>query len=313
MSALNLPQLAFLLVIFVVVAGTAVATARLLRPDQARRRLRKLMAGGPDTPAEAAWVGRVAHVLRPLSSMAAPEDDESQSALRLRLTQAGLRHPAAPAAFFGIKAVLTLGLPALVFAFMAVGGVMHSLNTSLMVLLLAASLGYYSPNVVVSQLLARRQREIFEHFPDALDLMTICMEAGLGTEAAMVRVASDLQSQSPILAEEMRVVNLEVRAGADRARALRNLAARTGVDEVEGFVTMINQAERFGTSVATSLRIQSDLLRTKRRQRAEESAAKVAVKLLFPLMFCLFPALLVVLMAPALIQAVTLWKSMSGG
>ena len=132
--------------------------------------------------------------------------------------------------------------------------------------------------------------------------MTVCVEAGLGTEAAMMRVAKDMQVKSPALGDEMRLVNLELRAGGDRERALRNLAFRTGVDEIDGFVSMINQAERFGTSIAASLRIQSDLLRTRRRQRAEEAAAKIALKLLFPLIFCIFPSLMVVLMGPAMIQ-----------
>jgi len=147
-----------------------------------------------------------------------------------------------------------------------------------------------------------RQREIFEAFPDALDLMTVCVEAGLGTEAAMLRVADDLQLKSPVLADELHLVNLELRAGADRERALRNLAIRTGVEEVDGFVAMISQAERFGTSIAASLRVHAEMLRTRRRQRAEEAAAKIALKLLFPLIFCIFPSLMVVLMGPAMIQ-----------
>jgi tight adherence protein C len=163
-------------------------------------------------------------------------------------------------------------------------------------------LGYYLPNLVLWKAVKRRQREIFESFPDALDMMTVCVEAGLGTEAAMVRVSDDLQFKSPALAEELRLVNLELRAGADRERALRNLALRTGVEEVDGFVTMISQAERFGTSIAASLRVHADMLRTVRRQRAEEAAAKIALKLLFPLIFCIFPSLMVVLMGPAMIQ-----------
>ncbi|HJV62052.1 MAG TPA: type II secretion system F family protein, partial [Albitalea sp.] len=134
------------------------------------------------------------------------------------------------------------------------------------------------------------------------DLMTVCVEAGLGTEAALVRVADDMQFKSPALCEELRLVNLELRAGADRERALRNLAIRTGVDEVDGFVTMISQAERFGTSIAASLRVHSDMLRTRRKQRAEEAAAKIGLKLLFPLIFFIFPSLMLVLMGPAVIQ-----------
>ena len=129
----------------------------------------------------------------------------------------------------------------------------------------------------------------------------------------MMRVADDLQFKSPALADEMRIVNLELRAGADRERALRNLAIRTGVEEVDGFVTMINQAERFGTSIAASLRVHAEMLRTRRRQRAEEAAAKIALKLLFPLIFCIFPSLMVVLMGPAMIQIYRVLLPTMGG
>ena len=147
-----------------------------------------------------------------------------------------------------------------------------------------------------------RQREVFENFPDALDLMTVCIEAGLGTESALTRVADDIGHKSPVLGEELRLVNLELRAGAPRDRALRNLAFRTAVEEVDGFVSMLIQAERFGTSIAQSLRVHADMLRTRRRQKAEEAAAKIALKLLFPLIFFIFPSLMLVLMGPAMIQ-----------
>ena len=180
-------------------------------------------------------------------------------------------------------------------------------------MLALAALGYYGPNLVLSRLVMVRQREIFESFPDALDLMTVCVEAGLGTEAAMMRVAEDMRLKSPALADELRIVNLELRAGADRERALRNLAIRTGVEEVDSFVTMISQAERFGTSIAASLRVHSEMLRTRRRQRAEEAAAKIALKLLFPLIFCIFPSLMVVLMGPAMIQIYRVLLPTMGG
>jgi tight adherence protein C len=132
--------------------------------------------------------------------------------------------------------------------------------------------------------------------------MTVCMEAGLGTEAALNKVAEDMVHKSPDLSDELRLVNLELRAGVARDRALRNLSIRTGVEEIEGFVSMINQADRFGTSIAQSLRVHSETVRTVRRQRAEELAAKIPLKLLFPLIFCIFPALMLVIMGPAIIQ-----------
>lgn len=307
-------QIAILALVFVVVMASAAGLMMLLRPSEAQLRLRQMVADSHSEPQTGMrWVKLIADLTRPVSRLALPEEGFERSSLKLRFVHAGIRNSSAPTAFFGLKTVLTLALPVAGFALLSVSGTQMKGNNLLMVLLALAAVGYYAPNFVLDQMIKYRQREIFETFPDALDLMTVCVEAGLGTEAAMMRVAEDMQLKSPALADEMRLVNLEMRAGADRERALRNLAMRTGVDEVDGFVTMINQAERFGTSIAASLRIQSDLLRTRRRQRAEEAAAKIALKLLFPLIFCIFPSLMVVLMGPAMIQIYrVLLPTMSG-
>ncbi|HEY2928427.1 type II secretion system F family protein, partial [Piscinibacter sp.] len=231
-----------------------------------------------------------------------------------RFFNAGIRTAAAPAAYFGAKTVLAVGLPMLTLVALTLfAGSPAKGHALLLWLLLAAAVGYYLPNVLLSRLIFVRQREIFENFPDALDLMTVCVEAGLGTEAALNRVADDMVHKSRVLSDELRLVGLELRAGAPRERALRNLAIRTGVEEVDGFVSMIIQAERFGTSIAQSLRVHADMLRTRRRQRAEEAAAKIALKLLFPLIFFIFPSLMLVLMGPAMIQIYrVLLPTMSG-
>ena len=300
---MNPIQIAFLVLIFVVVVAGCLGVAAMLRPDAARQRLIGIDGGPakhvPSTGRLLAWVARIT---RPISKLSTPEEGFEKSSVKLRFLHAGIRGSAAPTAFFGIKTLLTLGLPMLAFVGLALVGSPLKGNSLLLAMLVMAAVGYYGPNLVLSSMVTARQREIFESFPDALDLMTVCVEAGLGTEAAMIRVVDDLQFNSPALAEEMRIVNLELRAGADRERALRNLAIRTGVEEVDGFVTMISQAERFGTSIAASLRVHSDMLRTRRRQRAEEDAAKIALKLLFPLIFCIFPSLMVALMGPAMIQ-----------
>ena len=253
-------------------------------------------------PGLGSWLQRAAALLRPISHLSTPEEGFEKSSIRMRFLHAGVRSAAAPTAFFGTKTALALGLPLLGLGALTLTGAPLRGQNVLLALLALAALGYYLPNLMLSRAVQHRQREVFESFPDALDMMTVCVEAGLGTEAAMVRVADDLQLKSPALAEELRLVNLELRAGADRERALRNLALRTGVEEVDGFVSMISQAERFGTSIAASLRVHADMLRTARRQRAEEAAAKIALKLLFPLIFCIFPSLMVVLMGPAMIQ-----------
>jgi tight adherence protein C len=195
-----------------------------------------------------------------------------------------------------------LGLPLAFFFGLSVRGTTIGTTGMLFYVLTAAAAGYYLPNFVLKKMIAHRQREIFESFPDALDLMTICVEAGLGMDAALARVAGEIGLKSRVLSEELNLVTLELRAGSVKDKALRGLATRTGVEDVDALVAMLIQAERFGTSIADSLRVQSEQLRTKRRQRAEEQAAKIALKLLFPLIFFIFPALLVVLMGPAFIQ-----------
>lgn len=307
-------QVAILALVFALVTGGVLGIAALIRPSAAQQRLQILQGDGSARAAGGGrWVKWLADLTQPISQLATPAEGFEQSSVKLRFVHAGLRNPATPTAFFGLKALLTLGLPLLGFVAVAVTGTELSRNTLLMLVFGLAAVGYYAPNLWLSRKVAARQLEIFENFPDALDLMTVCVEAGLGTEAAMMRVAEDLALKSPALSDEMRLVNLELRAGADRERALRNLAIRTGVDEVDSFVTMISQAERFGTSIAASLRIHADLLRTRRRQRAEEAAAKIALKLLFPLIFCIFPSLMVVLMGPAMIQVYRVLLPTMGG
>jgi tight adherence protein C len=186
-----------------------------------------------------------------------------------------------------------------------------------MVLLLdvlaSALAGCYLPNAVLALRVRRRQREVFENFPDAADLLLICIEAGLGLDAALTRVAEEIRRKSRALAEELHLTNLEMRAGGSRDKSLRNLALRTGVEEVNTFATMLTQADRFGTSIGDSLRVFSDDLRYKRQVRAEESAAKVPTKLLFPLVLCIFPAINMVILGPAIIQLVRTLLPMING
>jgi tight adherence protein C len=297
-------QIAFLTLVFIATFALVLWALGLMSPSATDRRLRRVMGHTTSAPGAEAdrWVDRIARLTRPLGKLSTPEDGYEQSALKTRFVHAGIRNPAAPVAYFGAKTVLALALPFLVFAALALTKAPLQGNTLLALLLVVAAIGYYLPNAVLSRMVFVRQREIFETFPDALDLMTVCLEAGLGTESALNRVAEDMQLKSRALSEELHLVTLELRAGAPRERALRNLAIRTGVEEVDGFVSMIIQAERFGTSIAQSLRVHADMLRTRRRQRAEEAAAKIALKLLFPLIFCIFPSLMLVLMGPAMIQ-----------
>ena len=295
-------QIAFLGLLFVAVSAGAFFVMSLFSRSPTAARLEAIGGGKSAAPSTDSWIERSVKLTRPFAKLSTPENSGDTSALRARFTHAGIRHAGAPLAFFGVKTVLALGLPLLAYFTVLVSTPELKFQGMLLVVLLAATIGNYLPNMVLNRLIFVRQREIFETFPDALDLMTVCVEAGLGVEAALVRVADEMQHKSEALAEELHLVTLELRAGVDRASALRNLANRTGVEEVEGFVAMIIQAERFGTSIAASLRIHSDMLRTRRRQRAEEAAAKIALKLLFPLIFFIFPSLMLVLMGPAMIQ-----------
>lgn len=238
----------------------------------------------------------------PLAKLSLPEQGWEGSVMRRRFMNAGLRQASAPILFFSAKTMLAIGLPLLLFLGLSASGSQMAGKALLFWLLIVAAIGYYLPNIVLAQMIKRRQRDIFESFPDALDLMTVCVEAGLAMDAALARVAAEIALKSAVLAEELHLVMLELRAGNTKERALRNLALRTGVEDVDALVAMLIQAERFGTSIAASLRVQSDQLRTKRRQMAEEEAAKIALKLLFPLIFFIFPSLLVVLMGPAFLQ-----------
>ncbi len=152
--------------------------------------------------------------------------------------------------------------------------------------------------------MASRQHQIQRSLPDALDLLVVCVEAGLALNQALLRVSEEIANISPVLGEQLAMVNLEIRAGSAREEALQNLAMRTGVDDIQSFVTMLIQTDRFGTSIADALRVHSEDLRTKRRQLAEEASAKTAIKMLFPLVFCIFPAMFVVILGAAIIQIV---------
>jgi tight adherence protein C len=179
-----------------------------------------------------------------------------------------------------------------------------TVNERLVLLTMGGALGFYLPNLVLTRRIAWRKRVLVEDFPDALDLMTVCVEAGLGLDASLMKVSDEIRLSSPVVASELELMLLEMRSGFSKEKALRNFSLRTGVEDIDSFSAMLVQAERFGTSVGVSLRVLSDTLRTRRRMRAEEKAAKIAVKLLFPLVFCIFPALLAVLLGPAMIHII---------
>ncbi|MBN9460337.1 MAG: type II secretion system F family protein [Burkholderiales bacterium] len=304
----------FLAVLFVAVAGAVYSLGALITGGRAvRARLRGVVGRAeiehPDAPE---WHARMVKAAAPVARLATPTSEEDVSKVRAKFLHAGFRDASAPVVYFALKALLAIALPVLLLLFTDVRA--REGYQPALFLLIAGAVGYYLPNVVLARLTFVRQRELFEAFPDALDLIIVCVEAGLSLDAAIARAAGEIRLRSPVLADELHLVGLELRVGATRERALRNLAARTGLTEISSFVAMMLQADRFGTSIADSLRVQADSLRVRRRQHAEEQAAKIPLKMLFPLIFCIFPSLLLVLLGPALIQIYRiLLPTMSGG
>jgi len=229
----------------------------------------------------------------------APRSTKELGSLRLRLVQAGYRRDEALTIFFGIRIVFALAL----FTVFSTSLILTKSNQWFA--LGGLALGYLLPGMVLARLAKRRAHRIRLSLADMLDLLVVSVEAGLGLDQAISRVGAELAFAYPELSDELRLINLELRAGKARSEALRNLADRTGVDDLSSLVTMLIQTDKFGTSVAQSLRVYSDTLRTKRRQRAEEAAAKTGVKMVFPLVFCIFPAIWVVTIGPAAIRFVT--------
>ena len=286
------------IVIFLLVTGVSMTLLTWLVPNKSQRRLQELST----SEVKADWVKTVVEIAGPLAKLSIPEGKWEDSPIRLRFINAGIRTPNAVVLFYGAKTLLPLVFAAGAYIALQIAGKSFDLNMLLLLLLLAATLGCYLPNIALSRAVKARQREIFDNFPDAADLMLVCVEAGLGLDAALVRVADELRTKSSALAEEIHLTNLETRAGGTRAQALRNLGLRTGVQEINTFATMLSQADKFGTSIGESLRVFSDDLRHKRQLRAEELAAKLPTKMLFPLILCIFPAVSMVILGPAGVQ-----------
>jgi tight adherence protein C len=289
-----LPILAFVFGSLIVAAA-----ALLLMPSKAvaiDKRLEELMPGRENVEQRKTLEPLVKLFKRVGEKM--PKNPKEMGTLRLRLVQAGYRRDEAMTIFFGIRITFALTL----FAIFATSIITRP---NITLALAGVGFGYIFPGMVLARLAKRRAHKIRLSLADALDLLVVSVEAGLGLDQALTRVGQELAFAYPDLSDELRLVNLELRAGKARSDALRNLADRTGVDDLSSLVTMLIQTDKFGTSVAQSLRVYSDTLRTKRRQRAEEAAAKTGVKMVFPLVFCIFPAIWVVTIGPAAIKFIT--------
>jgi tight adherence protein C len=288
-----LPLLAFLFA-SALIAGAAWTLA----PGSANTMERRLgeLTGTTLQPVteDAPYHKTIVEGLKRLGSFA-PKSPGEMGKLQQRLVAAGYRGSEAIAVFFGIR----IGIAVLAFLALSTPFIVRP---NLLLALVGCILGYVLPAMALGRLAKRRQHRIRLSLPDALDLLVVSVEAGLGLDQAILRVGDELAFAHPDLCTELRLVNLELRAGKGRADALRNLGDRTGVDDLISLTAMLIQTDKFGTSVAQSLRVHSETARTKRRQRAEEAAAKTGVKMVFPLVFCIFPAIWVVTIGPAVIK-----------
>ncbi len=293
---LLLPIIAFLFASLLVAAGAMALSSS--SSTTIERRLGELTVGSHaegkgETPH---YTKAVVDALKRVGAVA-PKSASEMGKLQQRLVASGYRSKEALIIFFGIRLACALtGFAIMMSPIIA--------RPNLLMALGATALGYLLPGMALARMAKKRQHKIRLGLPDALDLLVVSVEAGLGLDQAIQRVGVELDFAHPELSNELSLINLELRAGKGRAEALRNLAERTGVDDVASLVAMLVQTDKFGTSVAQSLRVHSETVRTKRRQRAEEAAAKTGVKMVFPLVFCIFPAIWVVTIGPAAIKFV---------
>jgi tight adherence protein C len=297
--------------LFAVVAVIVYFAAQMIAARQLTRR--RLLEDGPKVGSgnltmgslrtervESAWLTLVNSIEKSGLSLVDSQDE----ALRHRLASAGFTASHAPRVYTLVRLVMVIGLPILVFALFWITGSSPSIIKLYIFLIIAAALGLYLPSLFVRAKADRRQQDIINGFPDALDLMLVCVEAGLGLEAAFSRVGMEMTTSHPRLAEQFGAVVLELRAGRSHEDALRRMADRAGADEIRAFSTLLIQSTKLGSSIAQTLRTYASEMREKRRMRAEEKAHRLPVLISIPLVACMLPTMIGVLMLPAVIRVV---------
>jgi tight adherence protein C len=252
---------------------------------------------------------KIATAVGPIAAYILPKEDLERNKVKEDLYRAGYHSPQAMQIFFALKVVLAIAFAAIV---LLASPFMPSLDSQRIMLYaaIAAAIGLLAPNYFLTKSLARQMRLLRNGFPDALDLLVVCVESGLGLGPALQRVADEINVSHPELALELATVNAEMRAGVQREKALKNLGERTGLPDIRGLVALLVQSMRFGTSVADALRIYSEEFRDKRMQAAEEQAAKIGTKMIFPLVLFMFPVFFVVAVGPAALRMIDAFKSM---
>ena len=266
------------------------------------------IAPSPTTLTDDSRAGALAgRMAGPLQRLAPPSAAEARK-LQRQLMHAGYRSENGPVVYRGLQLLSLVIFPAFVAMVCAILG--RPLNSAVSWIVVAFAVGAYLPRVVLKRMIASRQLRLRWGLADALDLLVVSIEAGLGLNAALIRVGEELKPVHPDISEEFELTNLEIRVGRERDEALRNLAERAGIDDLRSLVAMLIQADRFGTSIARAVRVYADSLRTKRRQRAEQAAQKAAVKLLFPLSCFLFPTLFIIILGPAALNLIDTFGKM---
>jgi len=297
-----------LFVFFGIVMGiwgvlSMISTRNSRAMDRLTRMSRPQSLADIEDPARAARGEKYTSLLemaKGMSSPMMPQTELEQSALKTKLSNAGFRSDAAPMIYSGLRMVSLAVFFAMSIAIFVPG---RTMNFSTMQGVIAmTSFGFYLPSIVLWWLRRKRQEEIFLTLPDALDLLVVCVESGLGLDAAMRKVCDEMSEHAKVLSSEFSLANFQLQMGRPRREVLHDLGVRTGVDDVRSLAAILIQADRFGSSIAQALRVQSDSMRTRRKQLAEEKAAKTAVQLLFPLILFIFPGIFVVLVGPAAIN-----------
>lgn len=306
----QLAQLSFVILLGLAVFALMVAVMLVYLgvSNPIRRRVQELepraaaaQAGGSEQRPGGKAGNSVLKAVTPMGKRLMPSDAAERSRVESRLRHAGIRTPGALSTFYGVKLALTLFLPTV--SLLVSSMLRVSPDATLLLAVSAGLAGYVGPTLWLDRAVKRRTTSLRRGLPDTLDLMVVCTEAGLGLSAAIQRVARDLEISQPILCEELRLFGMQTRAGMDTRSALKDLEERSGVEDIRGLVTSLIQSMRFGTSIASTLRIYASELRDKRMQEAEEKAAKVSTKMLFPLVFCVLPSFFVVALGPPLLGA----------
>lgn len=292
--------ISFLLFVGIVIGITVLGLRVWVRPKEAIERVTATAAEEQEeAPVHPSLVFR--ELLDKLGRTL-PASPKDMSVMQRRLIRAGMRNSNALRILYGSKIVFGIALPLVMMAL--VWGTEAEPTNKMLAVLAAAGLGFFGPNEYVSIVSRKRQKEIRRALPNALDLMVVCVESGLGLDQAVLQVAKELDQAHPEISEEFGLVNLELKAGKRRQEALRNLAERTAVDDLKKLVAVLIQADRFGTGIAVSLRAHADFMRVQARQIAEEKAAKLGVKLVFPIFFCILPSLFVVTVGPIAVKII---------